>query len=190
MIFFKLFLLSGLIAHKALWMMMKRGSPAHRAEPRRASPRLLAVKAVKVAILLGVAAQIFAGDILPIMPGDAASLRIVGGVVYAAGLCIAMLGRLQLGNNWTDIEVGKVLQKHRVVSRGVYRFIRHPIYVGDLLLLLGLELALNSSLVVMVVILAGPVLAKAVQEERLLEQSLAGYAEYAKNTKRFIPFVV
>jgi len=68
--------------------------------------------------------------------------------------------------------------------------IRHPIYVGDLLLLIGLELALNSWLVLPAIILVPIVLAKAVQEERLLTQTLPGYEEYCRRTKRFVPFLL
>ena len=50
-------------------------------------------------------------------------------------------------SNWSDIETAEVLCEHAVVSHGVYRYVRHPIYIGDIALLVGLELALNSWLV-------------------------------------------
>ena len=62
--------------------------------------------------------------------------------------------------------------------------------MGDLLLLAGLELALNSWLVLGVLVLAPVVLSRAVREEELLKQSLTGYRAYCKTSKRFIPFVV
>ncbi|HEV8525468.1 MAG TPA: hypothetical protein VGQ71_13300, partial [Terriglobales bacterium] len=66
---------------------------------------------------------------------------------------------------------------------------RHPIYVGDLLLLVGLELALNSWLVMAVLGLVPFVLRKAILEERILAERLPGYGEYIRRTKRFIPYV-
>ena len=72
----------------------------------------------------------------------------------------------------------------------VYRYVRHPIYGGDLLLLLGLELALNSWLVVLVPMLAFGIIRQAAQEERMLLESLPGYRAYYETTKRFIPFCV
>jgi protein-S-isoprenylcysteine O-methyltransferase Ste14 len=77
-----------------------------------------------------------------------------------------------------------------VVAYGVFRYIRHPIYVGDLLLLLGLELSLNSWLVLAVVCMIPGVLRQAVREERMLVIALPGYAAYCARTKRFIPFLV
>lgn len=178
------YLLAGLIVHKALWEWMKRGT----ARAPRPGLVLGAVKAVKVAVLAGIAVQTLLPDLLPIAD-DPTLLRAIGGVIYTIGLATALAGRLQLGSNWSDIEAAKVLGEHAVVSHGVYRYVRHPIYAGDVTLLIGLELALNSWLVLGVLALAPVVLRQAVQEERALAKSLPGYAEYCARTKRFIPFV-
>jgi protein-S-isoprenylcysteine O-methyltransferase Ste14 len=111
-------------------------------------------------------------------------------VVYTLGLVVAVLGRLHLGNNWSDIEVGRIQETHQAVTTGIYRFLRHPIYVGDLLLLLGLELVLNSWLVLGLLLLVPVVCAKAIREEQSLAASLTGYDEYSRRVKRFIPYVV
>ena len=98
-------------------------------------------------------------------------------------------GRVQLGDSWTKFEAGGVTTEHKLVVRGVYRFFRHPIYAGDLLLLLGFELALNSWLAVGVLLLTPVVVNQARQEERILEANLSGYREYRDSTKGFIPLV-
>ena len=118
------------------------------------------------------------------------TLLIVGVAIYSIGLAVAIAGRVQLGSNWADIEAAQVLTHQTVIQHGLYRFVRHPIYVGDLLLLTGLELALNSWLVLGVIVLTPIVLSRAVREEELLKQSLTGYREYCRTSKRFIPFVV
>ena len=92
-----------------------------------------------------------------------------------------------MGRDRTQAPVGSS-QPH-VVDRGLYRFIRHPIYAGDLLLLAGLELSLNSWLVVGVALLTPVVMWKAMQEEKGLMTSVNGYAEYAQRTRRFVPWV-
>ena len=120
---------------------------------------------------------------------DSVSIRIAGLIIYTLGLTTALAARFQLGENWANIETGQVLTKQEVVANGIYRFIRHPIYVGDLLLLLGLELALNSWLVLGVLILAPVVMKKAICEEEMLAGELAGYDAYRDRSKRFIPFV-
>jgi len=189
MIWLRIYLLAGLVAHKALWEALKR-RPANGAAKRGRQPiGVKLVKAVKIAILLGVVAQTMAPYVFPITPSPF-TLRVIGVLIYTAGLAIALLGRIQLGSNWSDIETAQALRNQAVVSRGLYRYIRHPIYVGDLLLLAGLELSLNSWLVLAVGFLAPVVLWKAAREEKMLAASLPGYDAYCAQTKRFIPFVV
>jgi Putative protein-S-isoprenylcysteine methyltransferase len=187
MLALQIYLLSGLVLHKVVWEVLKRKAEEKPHEPH--SAKLLVIKAFKIFILLGIMIQIFLPDFLPIAENPR-MLRIIGAVIYTAGLLTAVAARFQLGENWANIETGQVLPKQRVVARGVYGFIRHPIYTGDLLLLLGLELALNSWLVLGVFILAPVVMLKAVREERMLSEKLPGYEDYRARTKRFIPFVV
>lgn len=191
---FRGYLLAGLIFHKALWEFMKRRQRGP-AAPRPALPlKTRLIKTVKLAILLGIVAQTMIPDSVMarfglLISADPFVLRVVGVSLYTFGLLVAILGRTQLGGNWSDIETAEVLTKQRVVSHGVYRFIRHPIYTGDLLLLYGLELALNSWLIVGVVLLTPIVLRQAVKEEDMLRQELDGYDEYCTKTRRFIPFI-
>jgi protein-S-isoprenylcysteine O-methyltransferase Ste14 len=199
MLILKIYLFAGLVFHKAVWEIMKRqqrlGGDLHHQgvslDSAKAHGGLVTrlVKTVKVAILLGIAVQIFLPDILPIS-SESLILRIIGTLTFSAGLWIAIGSRTALGANWSDIEAAKVSDEHVIVSRGPYRFIRHPIYVGDLLLLFGLELALNSWFVLGVLALAPVVLLQAVREEKKLARSLPDYEAYCSATKRFIPFVV
>jgi protein-S-isoprenylcysteine O-methyltransferase Ste14 len=189
MIWLRIYLLAGLIAHKALWEALKRRSSGSAAKQERQSLSLRLIKGAKIAILLGVVAQTMAPDILPISSSPL-WLRVTGVSIYTVGLIIAVLGRLQLGESWSDIETAQILRDQVLVSRGLYRYIRHPIYVGDLMLLAGLELSLNSWLALAVGLLAPVVLWKAVREEKMLMESLPGYDAYCAQTKRFIPFVV
>jgi len=195
MVLLRLYLLAGLVAHKLVWELLKRrgGPPTHVAAKPKSSLLVQAIKAVKIAILLGIAAQTVLPTILPIFPEGtqgAVAVRAAGILLYTAGLALAVGSRLQLGSNWSDIETAKVLERQHVVERGVYSLIRHPIYVGDILLLWGLELALDSWLVVGVALLTTVVLAQAIREERMLERNLPGYTDYCARTKRFIPYVV
>jgi protein-S-isoprenylcysteine O-methyltransferase Ste14 len=186
----KIYLIAGLIFHKLLWEVLKR--KPHQSSSlatRKPTVFVLAVKAVKIGILLGIAAQTMLADLLPITD-DAGALRIIGFAVFTTGLLMAIVSRIQLGKNWSDIETARVGAEQAVVAKGLYRFIRHPIYVGDLLLLVGLELSLNSWLVILAVLIAPIVLRQAIIEERSLVTSLPGYGAYCMRTKRFIPFVV
>lgn len=186
----RIYLLAGLIGHKLVWEFLKR--PRANVDPAirpPLSPRVALIKAVKLAILAAILVQTCAPEVLPIA-ADPRPLRIVGVVIFSIGLFTAILARIQLGRNWSDIEIGRVREDHALVCTGVYRYIRHPIYAGDILLLLGLELALNSWLVLGVLPVAAVAFRKAVHEERGLLQSVPGYDLYCARSKRFIPYVI
>ena len=77
---------------------------------------------------------------------------------------------------------------HHVVTGGPYRLVRHPGYLGMLGGAMGGAIGIGSwwSLLPLVLVVA----TRALREERLLVQSLAGYAEYAKSVRfRLVPGV-
>src|SRR5215471_3446758 len=82
-------------------------------------------------------------------------------------------------------------RKHRVVSTGVYGFVRHPMYLGAVLLFVGAPLLLGSTAGLalggaMTLLLA----ARIVGEERVLAQELDGYTEYRRKVRyRLLPFL-
>lgn len=190
MTFLRIYLLTGLVAHKVVWELLKRSAATATSGIRpRQSLFLWLVKAVKIGILIGIIVQTLSPEILPIT-AESFAIRLTGVTIFTLGLLVAVLSRIHLGSNWSDIETGQVWQKQTVVAKGVYGYVRHPIYVGDLLLLLGLELSLNSWLVLAVALLAPIVLWKAIREEKMLVNDLPGYRTYCAQTKRFIPFIV
>jgi protein-S-isoprenylcysteine O-methyltransferase Ste14 len=82
------------------------------------------------------------------------------------------------------------LQSSRLITRGPYLWVRHPMYLALLVTTLPLIVAEFSvwRLVLWVVLLIDLVL-KLNYEERLLDDSLTGYAEYRKSSRRLIPFI-
>jgi DNA invertase Pin-like site-specific DNA recombinase len=82
------------------------------------------------------------------------------------------------------------LEWHRAIRGTLHTIIRHPIYAGDLLLIAGLELALNCWLVVAVIPLAFAVFVQAGSEEQELVRRLPAYRDYQARTKRFVPFLI
>jgi protein-S-isoprenylcysteine O-methyltransferase Ste14 len=84
------------------------------------------------------------------------------------------------------------IQKDRgqkVVSSGVYAFIRHPMYAGGLFYFVGLPLLLGSWIgLALAPILIGALLVRIRIEERVLYHALPGYAEYARDVPyRLVP---
>ena len=82
-------------------------------------------------------------------------------------------------------------RKQRVVSTGVYGFVRHPMYLGGALLFIGVPMLLGSAFglaigFALLLLVAGRI----VGEERLLVQELEGYEEYRTKVKyRLIPLI-
>jgi len=85
-----------------------------------------------------------------------------------------------------QVEAGQI-----VTETGPYRFVRHPMYLGGLVLWLALPLALGSYLAWSAAALGIPVMIlRLLNEERFLRRELAGYAEYCQRVRyRLIPLV-
>lgn len=78
-----------------------------------------------------------------------------------------------------------------VVTTGPYRFVRHPIYGAILLFVWAGVAAHGTTLSVLTGIVATAALAvRTVAEEELVFETYPEYAEYARHTKRVIPFVL
>ena len=85
----------------------------------------------------------------------------------------------------------QVTEGQRVIDKGLYGVVRHPMYSATVLLFLSMPLILGS-LHSLIIFLAYPfIIAKRIKgEEELLEKELVGYAEYKSRVKyRLIPFI-
>ena len=187
---YRLLLFGGLVLHKAVWELLKKsdkGSQSKTDRPVGVIKRT--IKVGKSLFLVFLVIQTLFLEIFPISDNPA-MLYLVGGIIYTAGLAIAIAGRVQLGKNWANLEDYQVLSGQHLIRGGLYRYIRHPIYTGDILLILGLELALNSWLVLLVIPLVVVVVRQTLEEEKILTSAFPEYADYRKNSKMFIPFVV
>jgi protein-S-isoprenylcysteine O-methyltransferase Ste14 len=80
---------------------------------------------------------------------------------------------------------------HYVITTGPYALVRHPMYLGVVLMFLGVPLVLGSAWTfVPVAAMTLLLMWRAVLEERLLCRELAGYEEYVKRTRwRIFPWV-
>jgi protein-S-isoprenylcysteine O-methyltransferase Ste14 len=115
-------------------------------------------------------------------------LCLVGDVLVALGLGISMLVVIQNGYAAANITVETGQQ---VVRTGVYKFVRHPMYVGNIVMMVGIPLALDSYWGLLFVLPGAAVLVLRIRdEEKLLTQELAGYPEYAQHVRyRLLPYV-
>ncbi len=116
------------------------------------------------------------------------TVTVVGDILVAVGLGVAMLVVAQNGYAAANITVesGQTL-----VSTGLYGLVRHPMYSGNVIMMVGVPLALDSYWGLVFVIPALVALALRIRdEEELLQQQLSGYSEYEQQVHyRLVPFV-
>ncbi len=116
-------------------------------------------------------------------------LAAIGAVVFVSGIALAIWARVHLGANWGMPMTQKA--EPELVTSGPYRLVRHPIYSGLLLGLLGTALVNNLIGLIIVAILGGYFYYCASVEERNLTATFpTTYPKYQTSTKMLIPFVL
>jgi protein-S-isoprenylcysteine O-methyltransferase Ste14 len=117
-----------------------------------------------------------------------AAVSVVGDVLVATGLGIAMLVVIQ--NSYAAANV-KVESGQELVSTGFYGLVRHPMYFGNVIMMVGAPLALGSYWGLVFVIPGLAVLAIRIRdEEHVLGRELAGYRDYMQKVHyRLVPGV-
>jgi protein-S-isoprenylcysteine O-methyltransferase Ste14 len=118
---------------------------------------------------------------------SAAAGEWVGVFLTAAGVAIAFWARWHLGANWSGVVTLK--EGHELIRTGPYRMIRHPIYTGLLLALLGSAVAQGEFRGLLAVAIGWMAFyIKARREESFLTQEFgAVFAEHQRHTGMFLP---
>lgn len=121
---------------------------------------------------------------------DNDAVQIAGVACCAAGIALAIWARWILGANWSANPTIK--EGHELITRGPYRFVRHPIYTGLLLALFGSQVLAAGrvcDLIIYAVIVIGLHFKSKVEEGFMLQTFPQAYPEYRRRTKAIIPFV-
>jgi len=172
---------------------LARTNPAALRRRMRGGP-LAEGRAIQKIVIIGAFLDLFAMVVLSVFDhrmgwsSVPAWLCLLGDVLIAAGIGFAMLVIVQ--NNYAaatvTVEAGQF-----VASRGVYKFVRHPMYVGNVIMMVGIPLALGSYWGLLLVIPGVLVLVSHIlDEEKMLTQELRGYREYMQRVRyRLLPYV-
>jgi protein-S-isoprenylcysteine O-methyltransferase len=105
------------------------------------------------------------------------------------GLLIVLWARTTLGGNWSAFVVFK--ENHDLIERGPYRYMRHPMYSGILIMVLGLAIfyGILGIFALFAIYFVG-VFFKASREEMLMTKHFPkAYPDYKKRVKMLIPYV-
>jgi protein-S-isoprenylcysteine O-methyltransferase Ste14 len=111
----------------------------------------------------------------------------VGAALTALGIAFAFWARFHLGTNWSGVVSLK--ENHELIRTGPYRTVRHPIYSGILLALIGTAVAIGRVRAILAVaIIWLSFYIKARREESLLATEFGSrFAEHQQHTGMFFP---
>jgi protein-S-isoprenylcysteine O-methyltransferase Ste14 len=113
---------------------------------------------------------------------------IAGLILIVCGLLVRWFAIFSLKHQFTvDVSISK---DHRIIRKGIYRFVRHPAYAGSLLSFLGLALCCSnylSMLIIFVPICLAFLYRIHVEEKALIDNFGDEYVNYCASTKRLIP---
>jgi protein-S-isoprenylcysteine O-methyltransferase Ste14 len=124
------------------------------------------------------------------LPGESIVVYVCALALEALGAFFLIAGRLRLGKWGTQSIV--LEDDHRLVTDGVYRFVRNPIYLGMILIPAGFILSFSAP--VGAILLAAGLVTMFSIRIRVEEELLAGrfgeeYRDYCRRTKRLVPFL-
>lgn len=164
-----------------LWAMFAllvvlRPPPVRRGSSRTGVAAALGAQAFTIVLGVVAGGATFSGA-----PLVAANILLAGGLLFAIA-SLAFLGRC----------FGVLPDVRGLVTRGPYRFVRHPLYLGELTALLGIALGAERWLLALPLwaVCVALQLVRTGYEERSLRAEFPEYGPYAARTKRLIPGVV
>lgn len=162
------------------WLISAAGVKSGSGTRRSPAPELLVV------ILWFLLSRIFRARSLAV---HTPILQALGVILLASGLGFAVWARIYLGRNWGMPMTQK--DEPELVTSGPYQFVRHPIYSGILLAMLGTSLATNIYWLIAAAVAGAYFIYSARVEERFMASSFpTTYPSYRARTKMLIPFVL
>jgi protein-S-isoprenylcysteine O-methyltransferase Ste14 len=115
---------------------------------------------------------------------------VTGAILTVAGMLFSVWARLTLGRNWSGLVTIK--QDHELIQRGPYQIVRHPIYTGMLVGMLGTAIIYGIARCFVGVPLVGLAfwLKMQIEERFMVQQFGAQYVHYRQQVRALIPFVL
>jgi protein-S-isoprenylcysteine O-methyltransferase Ste14 len=113
-----------------------------------------------------------------------------GSLLCIGGLAFCIWARISIGRNWSGAVTLK--EDHQLVERGPYRWVRHPIYTGLLMMYLATAIVVGrgAGFIGLLFISASFWIKLEAEEKLMLKQFPDRYSSYQRRVKRIIPFVV
>ncbi len=110
-------------------------------------------------------------------------IQLLSLTLMIVGISIALYGLMSLGRSFSVMP-----EARKLVTRGPYKIVRHPIYLGEEIAIIGLALEYFSLTAFLILLFQiGFQLYRIQFEEQVLEQNFHEYATYKKNVKKLLP---
>jgi protein-S-isoprenylcysteine O-methyltransferase len=116
------------------------------------------------------------------------TVGVIAVILCALGIALALWARYYLGKNWSALP--SIKEGHELVTSGPYRYVRHPIYTGIIVAMLGPMLTSSSIWFIIFFGMCFTFVWRIRKEEQFMTELFGEkYLEYKKRTKALIPFV-
>jgi len=125
----------------------------------------------------------------PRMLHQLSGMNILGLALFIIGLTIALIAVFTLKQYYSSFLVIRL--EHQLITHGIYRYVRHPVYLGVLMAVFGAPVYASSPKGLLAMACLIPIFLNRIRmEERLLITEFGdGYRAYQKSTRKLIPFI-
>ena len=115
--------------------------------------------------------------------------NILGLALFVVGLTIALVAQITLWRFYSSTLV--IREDHQLITHGLYRYTRHPIYLGVIMAMIGIPVIASSLYGLLVMLGMIPIFLNRIRmEERLLTEEFGdAYQAYKDRTSKLVPFI-
>jgi protein-S-isoprenylcysteine O-methyltransferase Ste14 len=115
--------------------------------------------------------------------------NILGLALYVVGLTTAIVAQITLFRNYSGALI--IREDHQLITHGIYRFTRHPVYLGVITAIIGIPVFISSLYGLLIILALIPIFLNRIRmEERLLTEEFGdAYRTYKETTSKLVPFI-
>jgi protein-S-isoprenylcysteine O-methyltransferase Ste14 len=116
-------------------------------------------------------------------------MNVVGVSIFIVGLLIRVVALMNLKLNYSSFL--RIREDHQLITHGIYKYVRHPVYLGTFLSALAIPIFATSLPGFLIALTAIPLFNYRIgNEEKMLIQEYGDeYLEYMKTTWRIFPYI-
>ncbi len=115
--------------------------------------------------------------------------NILGLALFVVGLTTAIVAQITLKRSYSSTLV--IREDHQLVTHGIYRYTRHPIYLGVIIAIIGLPVFASSLYGLLIILALIPIFLNRIRmEEKMLTDEFGdAYRTYKETTSKLVPFI-